>query len=306
MTFLPLTASTASRLSDLAEEACPFVTEINWSQHTQMLAAVHGRGLSVWKGGFGDAPTFQFESPAPLKGCAFSADGLWAAAGGSDQNVILFRCSNMMPEQVIALASPVNSVEFTRDGLHIVAGCADGTVAIVTLDGHIEHVRRLHEAEIARVVSVADDRIATAGWDGAVHVIDSQLEPVTAFETTASNSKAIWMRDMAVAEGGRLAVARADGSVMLLELSGERLALMHTLQTETGGLDAVAWHPSGKLLAAGARDGSIWLWEARSGEPLGQFVRHRKPVLSLTFANNGMFLVSGSGDGRLILWGVEA
>jgi WD40 repeat protein len=306
MTFLPLTASTVSRLSELAEEACPFVTEINWSQRTQMLAASHGSGLSVWKGSFGGTPAFQYESSAPLKGCVFSADGNWAAAGGSDQNVILFRCSDIKPEQVITLASPVNSVEFTRDSLHIIAGCADGTVAKMTLNGHIERVRRLHDAEIARVVSVADDRIATAGWDGAVRVLDLRLGLVAVLETALPGDRAIWMRDMAAAEGGRLAVARADGSVMLLELSGERLALMHTRQTETGGVDAVAWHPSGKLLAAGARDGSIWLWEARSGEPLGQFVRHRKPVLSLTFANNGMFLVSGSGDGRLILWGVEA
>src|SRR5690606_20883994 len=59
------------------------------------------------------------------------------------------------------------------------------------------------------------------------------------------------------------------------------------------------------VLASGANDGSILLWDTASGQLLGTpLIGHDSRVWSLAFSHDGQTLASGSKDGRTILWDV--
>lgn len=66
----------------------------------------------------------------------------------------------------------------------------------------------------------------------------------------------------------------------------------------------VAFHPDGHLLAAGAADGSIILFEVKSGQIMHTFpAAAASSVISLTFSENGTWLASANeGQTNVNVW----
>jgi WD40 repeat protein len=68
----------------------------------------------------------------------------------------------------------------------------------------------------------------------------------------------------------------------------------------------VAFNRDGQVLATGSEDNTIILWDAATGQPLGEpLTGHHDIVISVTFSPDGQTLASGSGDGTIILWDVN-
>jgi centriolar protein POC1 len=59
------------------------------------------------------------------------------------------------------------------------------------------------------------------------------------------------------------------------------------------------------MLASGGRDGSVWLWDARTGLPLRELEQHHDDVGSLEFDRSGHWLLSASDDKMIMVWGVS-
>ncbi|XXY46486.1 pentapeptide repeat-containing protein [Sorangium sp. So ce269] len=72
------------------------------------------------------------------------------------------------------------------------------------------------------------------------------------------------------------------------------------------GCNAVAWSPSGDLLATGHDDGSVRLWDAVSGQAIREMAGHLGAVNSVAFSAEGRALASGSNDKTVRLWEVES
>jgi WD40 repeat protein len=69
-------------------------------------------------------------------------------------------------------------------------------------------------------------------------------------------------------------------------------------------VQTVALSPDGsRLVSSGAANGELRLWDAHSGQPVGQpLTGHSKPVSSVAFSPDGRRIVSGSQDGTIRLW----
>lgn len=59
---------------------------------------------------------------------------------------------------------------------------------------------------------------------------------------------------------------------------------------------AVAFSPDGSLIATGSDDGSVYLWDAATGNPMGQFF-YNDWVRAVAFSPDGQQLASGNDDG---------
>ncbi len=75
-------------------------------------------------------------------------------------------------------------------------------------------------------------------------------------------------------------------------------------------ITSIAFSPNGEILATGGgqslqyRAGDIKLWDAKSGNELGELLGHEANVWSIAFSGDGSKLVSASYNGQVILWDV--
>jgi WD40 repeat protein len=108
---------------------------------------------------------------------------------------------------------------------------------------------------------------------------------------------------LALHPGGRLLAVASQPGVQIRELPGGRVVwkLPHPQ-----GVQGLAWHPDGDLLAAGCNDQCIHLWDARSGKKGAVLEGHTWEVHDLTFEPTGRWLASFGWDMTLRVWDVEA
>jgi hypothetical protein len=107
--------------------------------------------------------------------------------------------------------------------------------------------------------------------------------------------------------GGSPAIPSTQTSTYLVsdgKLQGQvqRLKLHRTLPRQTGGVLAGVLSPRGGLLATSSGDGTVWVWDARTGELKAKAQGSGKPVLALSFSPDGSTIAAGGGDGLVRVW----
>ncbi len=71
-------------------------------------------------------------------------------------------------------------------------------------------------------------------------------------------------------------------------------------------LTCVAMSANGELIVSGHDDGTFMQWDARTGEPVGDWVEaHSEDVTCLAISKDGSTIVTGSKDGSLRLWNTK-
>ena len=73
----------------------------------------------------------------------------------------------------------------------------------------------------------------------------------------------------------------------------------------TAGVSSVSFSPDGTLLASGANNGVIFVWDVASGENVETLTGHGS-IISVSFSSDGTLLASGSSGGRVSVWDVAS
>jgi small GTP-binding protein len=78
--------------------------------------------------------------------------------------------------------------------------------------------------------------------------------------------------------------------------------LLRSLEGHQGAVWSVAFDRQGRTLASGGHDGTVKLWEVRSGKLLRTLKGHKGAVVGVAFDPQGGTLASGSADEAVKLW----
>lgn len=85
----------------------------------------------------------------------------------------------------------------------------------------------------------------------------------------------------------------------------QKIFLSRTLTGDSTYVNPVAISPNGQTLASGGDDGTIRLWDVRTGKLRGTLKGHSSAVYAVAISPNGQILASGSANETIKIWNLE-
>lgn len=330
------------------------VSAVSFSPDGSRLAsAAEDRVILVWDLASGQLLGSLKGHTDHIQGLTWHPSGKWLVSAGWDTTARVWDAATFEPVVLLNdHADQVTALAFNRDGS--ILACADSASTIHLWDapgGKPLGVLREHEGEIRCLAFSPSGRCLASGDDRVIHLWDPAHKRRLSGRghPTLSRSSVTVNPD-----GSRLASScggatfqvwdTASGQVVLTPATpvppqvvvyspdGSRLAgggsdpfvhvwdattgaLLKSLQGQAGRVAALAFAPDGQTLAsASASDGTVWLWDLRTGEPslIIPEAADNCTVEALAFDPSGRYLAAGGidwlatsgADGAICLWDV--
>lgn len=236
--------------------------------------------------------------PANVEAIGCSADMKCYAWGDSQGRVEVFRTQDRARLGGGSLPNRLTmSLDFSPDGRFLAARFHGGALRVwdvhegklafeleARLDGFHEHSVRFHPSE---------PWLLAAEFPGRIHVISLRTwQVVGALEVGGVAAAQVFNRD-----GSQLAIA-ADHRIELWDFAQRRRT---QVLEGPGPMTDLAWHPGGAILAGSHAEGSVTLFDRRSGSRQ-TMKAHTTVVTRLLYDPQGDVLVSTSWDGTTRFW----
>jgi WD40 repeat protein/transcriptional regulator with XRE-family HTH domain len=231
-----------------------------------------------------------------VTGVAFSPDGRLLAAASQDHKLWLWQISGgrTTPDGTLTGAvNWLNAVAFSPDGTAVAAGTSDASVLVWNLATRSLTATLPHPQPVTSLAWDGSGRLAAGDADGTVSV---WTLPVPVLLTGNAPSGVAYSPDgQTLAAGGQ--------NVQLWD--AVRRTLIATRPLPAGTItNAVAYSPDGDMIAIARSDGTAWLLDARTLEPVGHPFRVTATgnAESVAFSPDGKLLATAGDDGTLRLW----
>ncbi|WP_165251602.1 WD40 repeat domain-containing serine/threonine protein kinase [Paludisphaera soli] len=232
---------------------------------------------------------------------AFSSDGAWLACGWEDGRVIVWDVRTGDPASMLdCVDGPPTELAFCLGGRGLVIREGPQTLALHDLRG--DGSRRVLEGPDAIPTSLG------VSPDGDSLVAAYESRPVRIWDLADRSATPAELLELG--SPSRLRFSPADRT-LFMNFNHESI-LLWTLpaaphpRTSLGGHQKEAWSlafsPDGSILASGADDHQIRLWNVADGSDLGAIEAHSQTVTGLSFSPDGEELASVSLDGSWKIW----
>ena len=103
-----------------------------------------------------------------------------------------------------------------------------------------------------------------------------------------------------------ICVGGPDSVLSVRDVSGREIQRSQALdQAEERTIRTVSFSRDGKLIAWGADDHFVRVWDTRKRTVVAEFRGHQGDVNQVVFSNSSRLLASASDDGTILVWDVS-
>ncbi|EKV02620.1 WD40 repeat-containing protein [Leptolyngbya sp. PCC 7375] len=255
----------------------------------------------------------------PVKDISFSPDGKILVTASTDGKARLW---DMDGKQLQMLVDPANSnssspllgASFDPMGEFIATTAEDGEIKIWALeDGSIFQSFKAHSKSILGLNFSPDGTfLATTSTDRTTRVWNFKTGRL--IDELKGHSQEVFSVNFNPRKSHILATASADGSIRTWNMSNKEIAVLQ--QEDNTSFRSIQFSNSGKYLAAGALDGSLYLWRFQDLNPISieqsftadaaDRVKLRKqPIYSLRFSQDEQLIAASSVDGTIVIFDLK-
>jgi eukaryotic-like serine/threonine-protein kinase len=150
------------------------------------------------------------------------------------------------------------------------------------------------------------------GWEW-FYVNSLPYQNLHTFADSQSNQGDGWISDRICVvswhvASKRLAEGDSNGLIRIWDVDREKTTLLLRVSAPAvswWGGRWLGWSPDGGKLAAGCTDGTVHVWETRSGRELHVLQAHKSAVHTVAFGSDGSRLASWGRDGAIKLWNAD-
>ncbi|MDQ3663219.1 MAG: AAA family ATPase [Actinomycetota bacterium] len=241
----------------------------------------------------------------PLQGREPALDIAWAP-DGSRLAIATAHAVHVVTRAGRTDARFENAGTQTADQVVAVAWLSKSSVVTATRDSHLKvlDIGAGTQSRFARLGADARVTSLAVGPAGQVVASGSQavttLLPSTGTRRTVRERNALGPHSWLVDHDRLLGI---DGLDMVIRDPGS-LRVVRRFEGHQTRVQVVAADPAERVLASAALDGTVALWDARTGAELDSFAYNYGNVSGLAFTNRGGTLVTTGSDGRVIAWDV--
>jgi WD40 repeat protein/serine/threonine protein kinase len=240
----------------------------------------------------------------------FNPDGDLIATAGNDRQVQVWDTASGRPHrQPLHHDAPVLCVVFTPDGKRLMSGADDGTISLWDIStGKRLRSWRGKEAVRRILVTPAGDRFVSLAPAGG-HAC--QLWDMAAVEPLADLHADEPVLSAALSPDGQTTVTGGYNGVLRRWQTYTRPSEGEVVRGHDpvrGPIEALAFSPDGKALAAGGRVvftdankrrlslplAKVWFWDAKSWRARGPVLTQHGRIIALTFSADSRLLATGS------------
>jgi WD40 repeat protein/dienelactone hydrolase len=287
---------------------------------------------SVSDGNENNAFAWQLQSTAPyatatalpgqedlLEAVEISPDGRGLATGGAGGKVQLWQVGQFEKGAIVltGVDQDVLALSFDSTSKYLAASSYGTAVAVWHLDRvpqqtTPQYTLDSHEEAVPAIAFVPKrNQLITGGWDDKLKLwrlpapdmpSEGKLEPVDLQGPLKSDINVV-----AIDPAGNWLAVGTTENVVLWDLNKNEEGV--ELISRGFSIEALAFSPGGKYLAAADADGHVYscvMEPSKLPEAVRQHEAHKGAVMALAFSPDGRLLASGGGDRRILLWDMQA